>query len=193
MRLALGPSASVREAIGQGFKRLPAAFAAILIFVVPITLIAAPILPPIMASPGNPPAREASLFLLLCVAAFVAGARLVVLAMPLAVAEKLNPFVLLKRSWTLTKGHWWRLMGFLLVYFIAAGIALRAAMFVISPLLVLLTGEIEPLTLSALILAIVMSSVSAVFDVILSIMQARMYAQLTAPVSTVPEVERTVE
>ncbi len=190
IRLTVGPAISVGSAIKEGFRRLPSALGALMIFVLPIALILTPILPPIMAAPDNPPPREAALFLLICIAAFVIGTRLLGVSLPVAVAEKVNSFALLKRSWSLTRGHWWRLMGFLLLYFITAAIALRALYFVVGSVAMLISGAVEPLSLSALIVALVMSCASALFVATLAVMIARVYAQLSTPDPGVPEVRR---
>lgn len=190
IRLSLGPATSVGDAIAQGFRHLPTVMGALIIFILPVILLLAPLLPQVLSSPENPPPGPASLVLLIFLLAFVIGARLVSMVMPVAVAERGGPFTLLKKSWTMTRGNWWRLIGFLLLYFIAAAIALRAISFVLGPALMLSIGKIEPMSLSALIFSIVMSSVSAMFVAILAVMLARIYVQLAAPVATVPEVER---
>ncbi len=193
IRLSLGPATSVGDAIGQGFRHLPWVLGALIIFLLPITLLLAPFLPQVLASPENPPPGPAAMVLLIFLLAFAAGARLVSMVMPIAVAERGGSIALLTKSWRMTRGNWWRLIGFLLVYFMAAAVALRAIGFALGPVLMLSRGRIEPMTLRALIFSIVVSSASALFVVILTVMLARIYAQLAAPVATVPEVSREGE
>ena len=69
---------------------------------------------------GNDPASlvAALLFIAIFVFLFVR----LVMASPIASAEAIGPVAILRRSWRLTEGHWWPLFGFLLVFFIGAGI-----------------------------------------------------------------------
>ena len=45
---------------------------------------------------------------------------------PVASAEAAGPIAIIRRSWTLTSGHWWHLFGFLLLFFIGAIVLLLA-------------------------------------------------------------------
>jgi hypothetical protein len=120
---------------------------------------------------------------LVLIAAFVVGVRLVLLLVPVAAAEPGGAIALLKRSWQLTKGVWWRLTAFLAVFFIASILASRAIGYALGGVLLLVAGPIKPMALSALILAAALALVGAAFTALFSIMLARIYVQLSGHAS----------
>lgn len=187
--LALKPAA-VADAIRTAAKSTPGAVAAFALFFLPVILLLAPFIPAVVASPENPPAGPLLASTIVMIAALILGVRLVLLVIPIASAERTGPIALLKRSWALSSGNWWRLTIFVLVFFIANYIAARAVGFVIGGSLILLLGPLAPLSLSALIFAIILSLISAAFATLFSVMLARIYAQLSAGNATVPEVKR---
>lgn len=181
-RLALRP-ASVGEAISHGLKRLLPVAGAFLVFILPFVLLLTPFLPRVMASPQNPPPDALLISTLVLIAAFVIGVRLVLLLVPVAAAEPGGAIALLKRSWQLTKGVWWRLTAFLAVFFIASILASRAIGYALGGVLLLVAGPIKPMALSALILAAALALVGAAFTALFSIMLARIYVQLSGHAS----------
>jgi hypothetical protein len=109
---------------------------------------------------------------------------------PVASLEDVGPIAILRRSWTLTAGHWWPLFGFLLVFVIGAGVLLLAVGAAIGSVVVLLMGPIHPLSASALIIALVQSLVSAAVTTLFAVMLTRIYLQLTDRAGQVEEVFR---
>lgn len=190
--LALRPIA-VREAIGHGLRRAPAALAAFIIFLLPVILALAPFLPAIVQAPNNPPPGALLAATLVMLTAFILGVRLALLLVPVAAAERIGPIALLKRSWALSSGNWWRLAVFLVVYYAASYISARAIGFVVGGILIFLSGPLQPASLGALALAAALGAVGAIFTTIFSLMLAGIYAQLAAPSATVPEVSRQPE
>ena len=181
-RLALRP-ASVGEAINHGLKRLLPVAGAFLIYLLPIVLMLAPFLPKVMAAPQNPPPDALLISTFILIAAFAIGVRLVLMLVPVGAAEPGGPLTLLKRSWQLTKGNWWRLTAFLAAFFIASILASRAIGFALGGVLLLAAGPIKPMTVSGLVLAAVLALVGAAFTTMFSIMLARIYVQLSGRVS----------
>jgi hypothetical protein len=178
IRLALGPSTSVGDAIRHGLARLPAAFAALLIFALPISIALTPVMLQVLKTPLAPPPGASLAMLVIIIAALVLGIRLVLLALPVAAAETAGPIAILRRNWQLTRGNWWRLAAFVLLFFIASAILTRAVTFAVGIPAGFISGSIEPLTLGALLLSLAVAVVGALVAVLFSLMLARVYAQL---------------
>ncbi|WP_294171552.1 glycerophosphoryl diester phosphodiesterase membrane domain-containing protein [uncultured Sphingomonas sp.] len=176
-RLALGPAISVGQAIRHGVRRAPAYVAAAIIWILPFLLLFALLAARVGANPQTMSAGVALAMLALLVA-FVAVAVRLILASPIATAEPLGPLGILKRSWSLTRGRWLKLFGCLLLFVIALLIAMFAVSAIIGLLATLLLGEIEPLSVGALLLSLATQIVGAIVTTLLMIMLARIYAQL---------------
>lgn len=188
--LALKPGASVGEAIARGAARcamligaaLLLGLGAIVLFFV-VAMIAMMLVPGAMsgAQSGVPTPELASatllmLLLMLPVVLFFA-ARLLVMT-PAAAAEEGGPIRLIRRSWALTAGHAWKLIGFLLLIFIAIGVLGAAIEAVVGLAAGLLIGPLAPGSLSALIVIVVMAGVNTMVGAYAGTLIARIYAQL---------------
>ena len=179
IRLALGPSTSVGDAIRHGLARLLPALGAMLAFVVPVSLILTPFALQVLQQPTTDPPPGPSLAILVIVAvALVLGIRLVLLALPVAAAEDAGPIRILRRSWQLSHGNWWRLAGFVVLFFLASALVTRVAAYLVGIPAALISGPIKPMTVGALLLALVIALVQSAFAVLFSVMVARIYAQL---------------
>ena len=186
IRLALGPSITVGAAITHGARRLVIYVAAVLLIVFAL-LIVLVVIGLVLGAMGvhvqrqmTPEMNPASLVAaLLFMAIFVFLFVRLVMAAPVASAEAVGPFAVLRRSWRLTEGQWWPLFGFLLVFFVGAGIVAVAIGSAAGTTLAFLIGKIEPMSASALVLALIDAVVSAAITVLLAVMLARIYAQLT--------------
>lgn len=191
IRLAIGPSVSVGEAIAHGARRSPAYVAAVLLIILAILIASLPFVAALAAlgvtfQPGAPPPPAAYIFLLVYIALLLFIAVRMLLASPVASAESAGPINILRRSWELTRGHGLRLFGFLLLFIIAVIVVVGAVSIVTNLIVTMLFGTIEPLTVAALIVALVESIASAIATTIFIVMLARIYVQLTggAPVET---------
>lgn len=186
IRLALGPSVTVGAAIAHGLRRLPIYFVAAIIIIVALLALAIPfgLIAQALGVPmnrgQNVPASPTLLVLLLlyvAVAIFI-GVRLI-LAAPVASAERVGPISLLKRAWLLSNGNFWRLFGFILLFFIAAIVILFSVGAASGVAVALVLGPPNPLSVSALILALIQALLSAAFTAFLSVMLTRFYVQLS--------------
>ena len=186
IRLALGPSVTVGGAISHGFRRLPIYFLALLVLVVGVIVL---MLPFVFAAIGMGMNIEAGatgaltgpillLLLLFMVAVLVLMTRFT-MAMPVASTESAGPLSILTRSWHLTKGHWAKLFGFLIVFSIGALIVLLAVSVVLGSLTALLFDSRGPMTLAALIEGLIGAFVTGLFSVLFTLMLARIYVQLS--------------
>ena len=184
IRLALGPSVTVGGAIGHGIRRLPVYFVAVLLLVILLLIVGVPLGALLVAAgvpldthaPPSAPLVIAALFYVALICFL--GVRMI-LSAPVASAEAAGPITILRRSWELTAGHWWRLFGFIFMFFIAAVVVLIAIGSAVGVVLGLIFGGIEPLSLSALILALVQAFLNAVLTTVFAVMLARIYVQLT--------------
>lgn len=177
-RLALGPVISVGEAIRHGVRRAPAYIASALIWVLPFLAVFALLAAQGGATPETMPPGIA-LGLLAVLIAFLAVAVRLILTSPVASAERRGPFGILARSWALTRGRWFKLFGFLILFVIVLVVALAAVSAVIGTVVALVSGEIEPMSVGALLLSLATQTVGAAITVLLMIMLARIYAQVT--------------
>lgn len=179
-QIALGRRQSVGQAIAHGGRRTPAFLGAILLWVLPLMLVFAPFAPQLQANPQNPPPTALLVAFLLTLVLIFVGVRLL-MTTPVASAEPVGPVGILKRSWSLTKGHWWRLFGFLVLFFIAAFIVMGAITTVVGVLIGLADGPPEQWSVGALVLALASQILSAAMTVLLVVMVTRLYLQLAAP------------
>ena len=179
-RLALR-HATVGESIGHALQRILPLAAAFILFMLPVVLLLTPFLPAVMAAPENPPPGALLASSAIIIAAFIFGVRLALPLVPIAAAEQIGPIALLKRAWRITSGNWWRLAAFLIIFFTASLLAARAVGYVLGGTLILLSGPLEPMAITALILAAVLAVVGAAFTTVFSIMLARIYVQLSGP------------
>lgn len=185
IRLALGPSTTVGDAIGHGARRFPPAFGAILLLVLAAAIITLPlalILGPLMGADiahmkAQPTGPQATLVLLLVLFILALSVRFTLLS-PVASAEAAGPVAIIKRSWNLTRGHYWRLLGFVVLLLVAALALLITGSVIGGVLARLLSSGIDRFSLGALILALASGIAQGVFSVMASLMLARVYTQL---------------
>lgn len=177
IRLTIGSRSTVGEAIGHAARRAPVYFAATLIWVLPFLLVGAVLIGMLARNPTSPPpAAILALLLLACVMLFFAIRMLMTSAV--ASAETHGPVGIIRRSWELTAGNFWRLLAFfilLVVTLLVAAIAIGSIAGVIAALLL---GGNEPMSVGALFIALVTQLVSAAVSVVLMVMLARIYVQL---------------
>jgi len=177
IRLGTGSRATVGEAIGDGVRRAPAYLAASLIWLLPFLLIGAGLLGVVARNPENPSAPAViGVLLLVCVMLYFAMRMLMTSAV--ASAESANPLAIVRRSWDLTRGHWLRLLGFFLMFLFAAIVVVAAVGAIVGILAEVALGGAEPMTVGALLVALITQIVGAAVSVLLMLMIARIYVQL---------------
>jgi ABC-type Fe3+ transport system permease subunit len=97
---------------------------------------------------------------------------------PVASAENAGPIAILRRSWELTAGNWWRLFAFIAMIVLAALVLALAVRTASGILIQVALGPPQPMSTSALVIAIILALLNAVLTVVLAVMLARIYAQL---------------
>lgn len=188
--LSLGWNGSIGEAMGKVARRVPALLAAALIIFLPLSLIAVVALGGALVGAGitdpatlTPEALAAIpnigwIMLLFIVIFLFASVRLFPIS-AVAANEAGGPISLLKRSWTLTKGRFGRLLVLLLLLGLGALILNVAVTAVVGSLATLVVGEPKPFNLSALIVALASGLVGALVSAVSAAMVGRVYAQLS--------------
>jgi hypothetical protein len=177
IRLAIGPAASVSESIRHALRRFPSVIGAALIFGLPAAAIMVPLAMPVLANPLNPPPTAALLLLIACIFLLCLWVRLMVMTAA-GVAEEIGPITIVKRSWALTRGHFWRLVATALLFGCVAWIAIKAAEWVSGTVLIVALGKPEPWSVSALTIALVAAITQTIASVLFAVLVARIYVQL---------------
>jgi hypothetical protein len=187
IRLAIGPHVTVGSAIAHGFRRLAPYVIAVLIWVVPVLLVGSALYAILKLTADHPSVGVALGLIILTFVGFYLGVRLM-LASAVASAENDGPFRILRRSWDLSGGNWWRLFAFLLLFAVGALCLLWAVEMVFGVLARVAFGDIAPLTIGGLLVALVTQLVSAAVSVIFFVILARIYAQRTGGTDAQPSV-----
>jgi len=185
IRLALGPSTTVGDAIQHGLRRFPSAIGAVLILMLGLVIFLVPVIfilgavfgVNVMKLSGQPTGTAALLVLIVSLLILAISVRFTLVS-PVASAEHIGPIKIIRRSWDLTAGNFWRLLGFVALLLIAT-MALLISAGVIGGLLArLVSPEIEPFSVGALLVALAGGIAQGVFSVIAALMLARIYSQV---------------
>ena len=184
--LALRPGASVGEALQVGLRRFIILFAASLLIAIAAAIVFVPTLMIVggastMNTGGDPAALTGSALLVLFIfmLAFIFLWIRLMLMTPVTSAEPLSPIGIIRRSWELTAGHFWKLLGFVILLFIVAIVISVVVRAIFGILLFALVGQPELGSLSMNLLTIVSALVQSVFGAIFATLLARIYVQLS--------------
>lgn len=185
IRLALVRSISVGEAVTHGLKRFLPVLAAVLLVLLAMCVILIPLMMVLGVGSGisveNPEVMpRAALMAAGLIAVFaILIAPLFLMMMPVATAEAGGPIHILKRSWGLGASHYIRLLAFMLLILVTAFIIVLATEFIAGSALRILFGDLEPLSFGALLYGLLFGALQAAFAVVMSVMLARIYVQLS--------------
>jgi hypothetical protein len=183
--------------MGKAARRLPALVAALLVVFLPVVLIAtfaiggslvsAGISDPALITPEMLAKTPAFLWgvLLFTILMIVIGVRMFPLS-AITASEPAGPIALIKRSWQLTRGVFWRLLVLVLLLGLVAVVLDWAATAVVGSIAALAVGEPKAFNTSALLVALATGFVGALVSTVSAAMAGRVYAQLSAPEATVP-------
>lgn len=178
IRLAMEPHVSVGEAIVHGLKRLLPYIAATLIWLVPILLVGSGLYGFLAMNESHPSVAASVALIVLCVILAFVAVRLI-LSSAVASAEHAGPLAIIRRSWELSRGNWWRLFVFLLLFGIGALCLIYAVDSVAGLIVRMVAEDAGPRSLGGLIISIISQLVSALLSVVLFVMLARLYVQRT--------------
>lgn len=188
--MALDSSPDTAAARARATRRLPAAIAVLLaVFAVAVVLVL-PVIGTLYASGvdlvrlGQPGAQEtmataaggfiALYGLLLLPVTIWLLARFVTLATPVVIAEN-QALGALGRSFRLSRGLTWRIIGVVLLYAIVMWVATLAAVTVFGSLFTLLFKPEGGITIASVLTALVAALVSTVFSVLGTVFPAKLY------------------
>jgi hypothetical protein len=179
LRLAMGPHIAVGEAIRHAAVRAFPFLGAFLLWVVPFLVLGSAPYAIIKSHPAEASTGAGvGLLAVMAVAMFLA-IRLLLIG-PVASAELGGSFKIIRRSWDLTEGNWWRLFGFVLVFAVGAMVLILAVTNGLGLIARLTIGPVTPLSVAGLVLVLIAQIVTAAIYVVLFVMQARIYVQLAA-------------
>lgn len=174
--LALRPGISVGEALRLSLTRLPVLLgtAALVVVALIVGVVAIALVGGLVASLSK---AAGALIGLVAGAAAVGGMiyasiRLMLLN-PVVIDGRTGVLDSLRRAWALTRGHFWRLLGFLIVIMLLSAVAASAAQLIFG-LLGSLVGGPEGARLAGGIAGAIVSSIVQVY---MLVMLARLYRQ----------------
>jgi hypothetical protein len=195
--LVNGWQGSVGEAIKQASRRVPTLILAALAVSVPVILLFSAVLAITSITSlesGQFDWTSISgtgwLLLFFCFLLLLYVAVRLLLLVAVAACETVGPIATLKRCFALTAGHFWRLLGFIVMLMIGFLIVAMVVGMVVGGMVTLALGQPEAWSISLLLIALAGGLVQAGFVMVYTAMLARIYAQLSSGQARVPEVQR---
>ncbi|MBA3666494.1 MAG: hypothetical protein H0W65_02065 [Sphingomonas sp.] len=189
--LAIGSKDSVGSLIGRAARRVWGPVAAVIMVFLPVALLMLLMLSAIVGAAGitdpskmTPEAMASSpqiglILLCMLVLILLVGVRLLPMS-AVAIEETPRPVALLRRCLALTKGHFWRLLGLLMLMVLAALLLSGAVTAVVGAVVTLAVGEARPFNLSALLIGLANGLSSAAITAVSAALVGRVYVQLNA-------------
>ncbi|WP_343346633.1 glycerophosphoryl diester phosphodiesterase membrane domain-containing protein [Sphingomicrobium sp. XHP0239] len=185
--LALTKGASVADGLMRGLRRLlPTIGASFVLLIVVMAIVFglmligfAGSLPDLSDPEAMPEVSALGVFAVLAILPILlfVGVRFMMMT-PVIAAENEGIFGILRRTWRLTSGHFWRLLGFLILFGIGAIVFILGTTLVGGLLVKLLLGDPDPLTPAALVMGLISGLAAAVITIVYSTILARLYLQL---------------
>ena len=188
--LALRRENVIGAAIAHGFRRFLPMLGATLLIAVGLCIVVVPIVLALGLNPEslrNPtPGAAGGLllaFLLIAIIVIAVWVKLMLMT-PVAAAERVGPIGIIRRSWGLTRGHFWKLLGFVILMIIVLLVVGMVVGLLFGLLVAAVAGAPEPGSLAGLLLLLASALVNAAFGVVLTTMVARIYVQLAGEPTT---------
>lgn len=170
---------TVGEAVRAAIKRFLPVFGMVLLVSVALTILVMPMVTLSAMAMTSPASAGAALLVsAITLVAFAAIGPRLLLTNVVGALEPVGPIAILRRSWALSRGHFWRLLGFVIVaglLFVVASLAIGS---IAGILVTLLIGAPTVSALAKLLLALVGGAISAVFAVYFTAILVRIYTQL---------------
>lgn len=192
IRLALASPTVVGDAIAHAFRRLLPTIAAILLIAFAFAIVALPVfmllagmesIEAAAAGAVGPEIGRAMLVVFLLL--LLLGARFQLIT-PVGAAEPIGPIRILRRSWAISKGQYWRLLAFLLMTLLLVVIVVFYLGQVMTAVVIgSLVGKIAQFSIGALIAGLLAGIAQGAFSVVISVMIARIYTQLAGSAAEV--------
>ncbi|MFL6733401.1 MAG: hypothetical protein ACJ8EY_01755 [Sphingomicrobium sp.] len=183
IRIAVGNGGTVAAAIQHAARRTLPYVAACMVWGIPLALMM--LIISRNADQTNPPDPSTAALVLVTAIALLVGLVAVVPRMLLSAAiacnENVGPLQIVRRSWTLSRGNWLRLLGFFLLFVILLLVVMAAVAAIVGTVAAIIFGKLEPWSIGAFIVSLVSQLAGAVLSVLFSLMIARIYLQLAGP------------
>jgi hypothetical protein len=198
--LAIGWRGRLGEAIALATRRVWVVLVAAFMIFMPLVLImsiaiAAAAMSAGLADPAQLTPQALAKVPSVGLMVFIGVALMIIVAVKLfpmaavAVNESTGPVALIRRTWGLTSGHFWRLLAVMLLLLVATLILSGALTAIVGLVATLAFGEARPFSVTALIAALASGVASALVTSVSATMIGRIYAQLVHQ-PTVPEVHQ---
>jgi hypothetical protein len=190
--LTIDPALSAREAPAIALRRLPAAIGTMIVLLVALMLLWSPVLGFLIAkgyhltaagTVQRPPIAGAAalwiglLGLILAPVTLWLFARVLTILPPVLVTER-RVIGAIGRSWRLTRGAAFRIMGVTLLYIVVSSVAVLAAQTVFGSVLRILANDKGPVSIATVITSIIVGFVGAIFSVLGTAFTAKLYLAL---------------
>jgi hypothetical protein len=175
VRLATGPQTTVGEAIAHGARRVWVYLAVALIVLVPLALAIVTLM---VWSQKTGETSTAAIAMLILLGLFIYLFVRFILSMAVTSAEPIGPIAVIRRTGAITRGNWWRLFGFVVLYIVAALLVMIAIGTMIGLIVGIVLGRPEPMSVAALLITLVTQIAVSAVTVVFVVMIARMYLQL---------------
>jgi|SRR5947209_7085206 len=186
--LAMRRETVIGSAFRHAARRILPLLGAALLFGLAAAVIAVPVIGAAGIGMGMRRLGLAMLLLLVLMLLAIFFAIRLMLMTPIAAAEPLGPIGIIRRSWQLTAGHFWKLLGFfilLLIVFLVVFVVINS----IGGILMTMTaGQPKPGTVGSFVLQLVTGIVQAVWATYFVVLMARIYQQLAGDTESVAQV-----
>lgn len=182
--LALRPGSSVGESLQVGLRRFIMLFLSYLLITIACVIVMIPLVMLFaggLATSDDPVAIVgASLAVVaIIVVIAIAVAPKLILMTPVATAEDVGPIRIITRSWQLSDGHYWKLLGFLILFAVAAIVVFMVVGIFFGILIAIAAGPPEPRSTSMIVITIISALIQSVVTAMFVTVTARIYHQLT--------------
>ena len=186
--LALRRGTVIGSAFRDAARRILPLLGATLLLVLAAFVVMIPMVVIVGIGSGAPRLGLLALLFFILWLAFVFIAIRLMLMTPVAAAEPLGPIGIVRRSWQLTAGHFWKLLGFLILVMLVFLVFAMVVGAIGGIILALTLGQPTPGTLSSLVLQLLTGVLQAVFIAYFLVLMARIYAQLSGDTVSVGQV-----
>lgn len=180
VRLSMRPHVTVGEAIAHASRRVLPFLGAAVMWILPFLIFGSLFVASARTDPAHPP-PGAALGLLVCTCVGVFAFIRFFLIGPIASAEKIGPLTILRRSWELTSGNWWRLFGFFILFLVGCLTLVWSVGAVLGLIVRLTLGVLTPMSAGGLVVIIILQTLTAAIYAVFFVMQARLYVQRANP------------
>jgi hypothetical protein len=186
--LAMGRETVIGSAIAHGFRRTLPLLGATLLLGLGLIVVLVPVVAILgldIAALVEGRAATAGvvgrffLALLVVMAVFLFFWVRLMLMTPVAAAERGGPIAIMRRSWQLTAGRFWKLLGFVLLFFLAALVVMLVVTLILGLVIALVAGPPETSSVGRLLMLLIGGVLNAVFVVFFTTAVARLYLQLS--------------